>query len=294
MNQSYKTFIQGAGGKMTYDTYVPKHIITGDTDSAYIDLSVLFDDKAVVDEVVQYADTVEDSINLRFPAYMQAVFNCNDQQAQLIKTQREVLADRGFFSAKKNYMMHVVDKGGIAKDENKIMGLAIRKSDTPEVVRAFLKTMIEMVMAKKTYADIRKFLLDFKERYHSLPLLDIGRPMNLNTLRKYEQRLAATDSMKGIPYHVRAALFYNSECGSNDIKIRAGDKIRLVYIIHPRAKCIALPADADVLPSFLKTLRIDWESQWETVETKIFSYLKPIGYDPESRQISANKNLVVF
>jgi DNA polymerase elongation subunit (family B) len=298
MSQAFKTFIKQDSGDYRYQSYEPLHIIGGDTDSAYIDLCGVFDSDSNEADVIKYADKLGESVNATFPEFMMDVFNCTDNQAKIISTEREVVSDKSFFSAKKNYMMHIIDKGGLKPksedDEYKIMGLAVRKSDTPKVVQDFLKQMILLIMDNAPYEEVHKFVYDFKAHYTSLHISEIGRPMNVKNINKYMDVFIKTGEMKGIPYHMRAAMFYNNLCGANDIKIRSGDKMKIAYITHPETNYIAIPADADVYPEFLTEIKIDWNAQWQTVEKKVIAYLKPIGYDPESRHKERLKDLIVF
>ena len=100
--------------------------------------------------------------------------------------------------------------------------------------------------------------------------------------------------MKGFPYHVRASMYYNSLCGLSDTRIMSGEKIRIVYLNHSTFKYIAVPVDADVLPSFIDDLDVNWNQQWETVMKKINIFLTPIGYDKKSRQNSLTESLLKY
>ena len=146
------------------------------------------------------------------------------------------------------------------------------------IVKDFLTEMLHMLMDRKSMEDIDAAIKQFKEKYHAASFNDIGRPMSIKGLHKYEKKFKDTKGdMKGFPYHVRAAMYYNMMCNMQDVKIVDGNKIRVVYIKHEDIKYIAIPADADMLPKFLDELKIDWEVQWEKVVKKILLYLIPLG-----------------
>lgn len=256
----------------------PNKVIAGDTDSCFIDLSGKFANASNAKEVIVFADNLADKVNATFSIFMQKVFNCSKESAKVVKTAREVVSDRSYFIAKKNYIAHVVDVGGISKDEFKITGIAVKRSDTPKIIREFLFKLLEMFMRRIPHDEIRAAVREFKYQYHRASFLDIGRPMAIKVLHTYEQKFARTHDMKGFSYHIRASLYYNMLCGVNDVKIHSGDKIRVVYINHPTMKYIAVPVDAPVLPEFLDKLEINWKHQWEGVVAKINLYGIPAGF----------------
>jgi uncharacterized alpha/beta hydrolase family protein len=157
-----------------------------------------------------------------------------------------------------------------------------------------LKELVEMLMDQKTYTEIKKFTEDFKKHYYTLPMLDIGKPIGVKSLTKYAMSYEKTGSMKNFPYHVRAALYYNSMCGTNDKKIDSNDKVRICYIKHPKFKYIALPVDEEEYPKFVDGLQIDWTTQWNTVDAKIDIFLKPIGYDRGGRQKKRLSGILIY
>lgn len=264
-------------GAVIAEQFMPKVAISGDTDSCYIDLSSKFPKDSKKEDVVKFADELAARVNETFPSFMQSVFNSNAEQAKAISTARDVVSDKGYYIARKNYILHYVNKEGVDVADYKMMGIAVKRSDTPLILKEFLTEMLYMLMDRIPMEDIDKAIRIFKEKYHTASFLDVGRPMSIKGLQKYEKKYAETKGdMKGFPYHVRATMYYNMMCGPSDTKIVNGNKIRVVYIAHPDIKYIAVPADADILPEFLNTLQIDWETQWSKVLKKINLYLIPL------------------
>jgi DNA polymerase elongation subunit (family B) len=289
-----KTFIHN-GVIQSYQEYETKYIIAGDTDSAYIDLGELFDKETPEEDVIKFADEIGAKTNDAFPDFMLDVFNSNRESSKVIQTEREVVSDKSYFlGGKKMYVMHIINNEGITIDKLKIMGVAIKKSDTPKIIQDFLRNLVEMLMDKESYENVRNYVDSFNESYYNKSFLEIGKPMGIKSLKKYEVKYEKVKNMKGFPYHVRAAMNYNSLCGMNDKKIVSGDKIRIVYLKHPKFKYIAVPVDIDVLPSFIDNLVIDWMAQWNTVVKKINIFLEPIGYDRSSRQKKKLGKLLVY
>jgi len=292
-DRAFKTFIE-KDDKYRYIDYIPKHIIAGDTDSGYFDLSCKFDRESDINEVIKFADEIGDITNKAFPKFMEEVFNVEGDRAKVIETEREVVADKSYFLGKKMYVMHLVNSEGIEVDKLKMMGVAIKRSDTPKIVQDFLKKIVNMIMEQNDFETVNNYINEFKDNYKSIDLVEIGRPITLKSLAKYEHIYNKSKLMKNFPYHVRAALYYNSMCSDKDIKIQSGDKARIIYINHPTFNYIAIPVDVEEYPEFVDNFVIDWQTQWETVQKKVNIFLKPIGYDLESRQESLSRSLVEF
>lgn len=292
-DNTFKTF-QSNGLVQCYKDYKPKYVIAGDTDSSYIDLADVFDRDAPVDDVVEFADDIGTQVNDSFHTFMKDIFNVPDDRKGIIKTDREVVSDKSYFLAKKMYVMHVVNKEGKETDELKMMGVAIKKTDTPTVVQDMLKGLVEMLMDKCSFEDVSDYIDKFKEDYHKMSMMDIGKPIAVKSFTKYEVKYKKTGSLKGVPYHIRASLIYNDMCSSSDRLITSSDKVRLCYINHPRFKYIALPVDVEVHPKFTEALIIDWNAQWETVMKKVNIFLKPIHYDRDGRQTKLIKSLLRY
>ena len=276
----FETFVKNKDGIMERVTYVCQNVITGDTDSSYLDINeigkYLNNNKEKITEV---ADKIADEVKQTFPNFMKDVFNVPDENLSIIDTEREIVSDKSYFLTKKRYIMNVRDKEGEDTNEHKIMGLEIRKSDTPKVVQNFLTDLVNMIMDGNSYEDVNRLINEFYDYYTSLSVVDVGRPMSVKVFKHYEDLFNQTGELKGFPYHVRAALFYNKHCTNKDRKIRSGDKIRVTYIKHPETNYIAVPVDAQHYPDIVNEVKIDWNRQWETVHKKAQNYLRPINWD---------------
>lgn len=291
-DQDFFTLVPSTDKQIRHIKYSPKNCIGGDTDSVYLDLNFLKGQP--VDKIVAFADEVGEQVNEAFSDFMQNAFFVSKERAAIIASDREVVSDASLFLARKKYVMHVIDSEGVKIDKMKIMGMEIKKTDTPKVVQDFLMSLIKTILNQSDYNTINKQIEDFKEHYHTLGPMDVGRPSNIKNFDHYQEAFDSTGDMKGFPYHVAATIFYNNLCKEGDIKIRAGDKIKVVYILHPDSKYIAIPSDADRLPDFIKDIIIDWKEQWKTVQSKIEIYLTPIGFDLQSRQKKLTSTLVQF
>lgn len=281
-------------GSYVYGEVETEHALYGDTDSVVLDLSVFHSSDCDIDDVVKTADYIGENLNSSFPEFLTNVFNIDPENTGIIQTAREIVADSMCLYGRKMYAMRVKDDEGSRVNKMEIKGLAIKRTDTPVVVQNFLEETVKMLMDHKTFEYVSEQILKFKDYYHTLGMEDIGRPTGIKSLAEYERRYEEQGHDKAFPYHVRASMFYNSLCGPSDAKIRSGDKIKIIYIHHPDSKYVAIPSDAAVLPDFLNEFDIDWKTQWEKAESKITAFLKPIGYDRQSRQSSKVNELFEF
>lgn len=266
--QTFKTFVDNK-----YVDYEPKHVIMGDTDSVVMDLSCIYDRSAAIADVTKTGDDIGVIVNDAFSDFLIDTFNIPKKRTSIIETEREIISDKSYFLGKKTYVMHVIDSEGVICDKMKMMGVAMKRSDTPVIIQDLLSELVDMIMDGASFETVETYILDFKEEYESKSIFEIGRPTSVKHMNPH-----ATAG------HITAARYYNSLCTPNDIKIRAGDKVKVVYLDDKEHKSIAFPTDLTHLPNFFNDLEINWSRQWETVYNKIEVYLKPIGYDFESRQ----------
>jgi DNA polymerase elongation subunit (family B) len=100
---------------------------------------------------------------------------------------REVIADKGIWTAKKRYMLNVLDEEGITFEEPKlkIMGIEAVKSSTPEVCRGKIKEAINLIMTKDEDT-LQTFVSKFKDEFYSMSAEQISFPRSCNNLAKYK------------------------------------------------------------------------------------------------------------
>lgn len=258
------------------------NLCAGDTDSGYFDISKKFSDYPI-DEIVEVADDVVREVDRKFPEFLKLAFNCPEDRLRSVRTEREVVSDRSFFATKKRYAMHIVDDEGKRVDKMKIMGLEVKKSDTSKAAKRFLRKCIDMIIDGCSREELLDYKNEFKREFFTLGISEIGVPMPATKLTKYTNELKCSGSMKGFPYHYRAALFYNFMCGPEDREVYAGEKFYVCNIKNPDSKYIALPVALNKMPSFIDEVIIDYEAMWKKTDKKISNYMESLGWDLKSR-----------
>ena len=188
---------------------------------------------------------------------------------------REAIADKGIWTAKKRYALHVYDMEGVRYKDPfmKIMGMETQRSSVPQICRDQMKNAIKLIMTKDEKA-LMNYVEDFKAHFKSMPFEEIAFPRGVRGLYKY--RSTSTIYKKGTPIHVRGALVYNSmlkeyELDTTYNPIHEGDKIKFAYLKLPNPSRENVIAVLDALPKQLNIEPyIDYDKQFEK------SFLEPM------------------
>jgi DNA polymerase elongation subunit (family B) len=191
---------------------------------------------------------------------------------------REVIADRGIWTAKKRYILNVHNSEGVQYTEPKlkIMGIEAIKSSTPEVVRDKFKEIFKVII-NGTESDTQKFIADFKNTFKQLAPEDVAFPRGVSNITDWKDR--KTIYKKGTPIHVRGSLLYNNvvkelALDKKYVLIQNGEKIKFTYLRLPnpiKENVISFP---DYLPVETNLHRyVDYDKQFEKT---FIEPLKPI------------------
>lgn len=182
--------------------------------------------------------------------------------------EREVIADKGIWTAKKRYMLNVWDSEGVRYEnpKMKIMGIETARSSTPLIVREKLKTAIAIVLREDNDRLI-DFIEDFRREFKKLQPEEVAFPRSCNGMAKYSGVNTIYD--KGTPIAVKGSLVYNHFLQQRKLSkkyrlIVEGDKIKFIYLKEPnplREKVISFP---NTIPLELKIHDyLDYDMQFE-------------------------------
>ena len=226
--------------KILKSTNEVDYIVASDTDSIYLCLDKLVEatckDKSKTD-TIKFLNKV---VNSRIEPFIDKCFEELAEYTNAIKQKmvmkREVIADKGIWTAKKRYILNVLDEEGITFDEPKlkIMGIEAVKSSTPEVCRGKIKQAIKLIMTKSE-DELQAFVADFKEEFYQMTAEQISFPRSCNNLKKYKH--SSNIFIKGTPIHVKGALIYNQQLQQRKLHrkyplIQEGDKIKFLKLIE--------------------------------------------------------------
>ena len=257
------------------------YVIASDTDSVYLHLGPLVDmvygKKNIEEEkIVDFIDKAcQEKIEPFIDKAYQELADYMNAFDQKMFMKREVIANKGIWTAKKRYILNVWDSEGVRYGEPKLKmsGIEAVKSSTPGSCREKIKQALKVVM-KGTEAEFHEFNRKFKEEFYTLPFEDVAFPRGVSELTKYESK---TDVyQKGTPIHVRGALIYNKMIQSKKLtlkyqSIKDGDKIKFCYMKLPNPTHENVLSVLNVLPKeFGLEKYIDYETQFEK------AYLEPL------------------
>ena len=217
------------------------YVVASDTDSIYIKLdsvvNKIFKDKTDNKKIVKVLDKfceekLQSCIDKSFSVLAKYV-KAYDQKMFM---KREVIANKGIWTAKKRYILNVFNEEGLNLKEPKlkIMGIEAVKSSTPAPCRVKIKEALKVIMNKDEVSLI-DFIENFRSHFKKLSPEDIAYPRSCNNLKKYSS--SKDIYQKSTPIHVKGALIYNNMLKKNKLRkyevIQDGDKVKFITLKEP-------------------------------------------------------------
>jgi DNA polymerase elongation subunit (family B) len=224
-----------------------------DTDSVYFSLKSFFETKNIklkdenTNKVTKEAKTLIEDIgnylNDKINEWARLELNSNDSRYFF---KREKICDVALLQKKKYYILHILDKEGVATDEFEYKGMEVAKAVLSKEVKNLIKDVIESaIMSKERKKAIHLFQEGF-EKYCKLPIESISSRKKVNNYEKYKDLMSDEGNFaKGTPQHVKSAINYNKALKKLSLeekyrKIESGNKIKVFY-------CKKNPYDYDTI-----------------------------------------------
>ena len=258
------------------------YVIASDTDSVYVNLGPLvhmvYGQKSET-KVETIVDFVNKACIEKFEPFIDKSYqeladymNAFDQKMQM---KREVIANKGIWTAKKRYILNVYDSEGVrfAEPKLKMMGIEAVKSSTPMSCRDKIKESLKIVM-NGNEQDFQLFVEAFKQEFKTLSFEDIAFPRGVSDLSKYVS--SSELYSKGTPMHVRGAIMFNAFLKKYKLTkkyqlIQDGDKTKFCYMKVPNPVQENVFSILTVLPKeFNLEKYIDYDTQFDK------AYLDPL------------------
>ena len=256
------------------------YVIASDTDSVYITfdslVSKVFGESPETSKVVEFLDKVAtDKLEPFINKSYKSLADLMGAYQQKMFMAREVIADKGIWTAKKRYILNVHDSEGVRYKEPKLkmMGIEAVKSSTPSACRDSIKEALNIIMNGDEKM-LNTFIQDFREDFMKLDPEQIAYPRSCNGLSKW-----TTDHnlfRKGAPIHVRGGILYNylvkeNKLGNKYPNIQEGDKIKFLHLRQPNiyqssafSFITELPRELDIMDL------IDYDEQFDK------SFMEPL------------------
>ena len=229
-------FLNETIGTEDYD-----YVVASDTDSVYLRLGKLVEKvcgEKSTKEIVSFLDKSCNKIILPFikKQYDELTLLTNAYENKMVM-ERECIAEKGIWTAKKRYMLTVHDSEGVRYEtpKLKIMGIETTRSSTPEIVRKELKSIIQLILTTDESTVIREIDKAKKKFYDASPE-EIAFPRTVRKLRTYADHNAIY--RKSTPIAVKGALIYNHYLREHGLTkkyplIGEADKIKFIYLKTP-------------------------------------------------------------
>jgi len=283
--------------------HVGKAVIYGDTDSCYFSAySTLKKDieagriSWTKDNVTTLYDQIADEVNGTFIKFMQEAFHCPPSRGEVIKAGREIVGSKALFITKKRYAVLVYDKEGKRKDvdgkpgEIKVMGLDLKRSDTPAFIQDFLSDVLKMVLTGAGEEAVLDHITKFRTEFKARPGWEKGSPKRANNITEYQAK-EAKQGKANMPGHVRASINWNTLRRMNSDKysmqIVDGAKVIVCKLKdNPLGyTSVAYPVDELRLPKWFMELPFnDAEMEETIIDNKLENLIGVLDWDIKSTE----------
>ena len=272
------------------------YVIASDTDSIYVrfdELVSMVNPKNPIDFLDTVAkEKIEPFINKSYQQLADYV-SAYDQKMFM---KREVIADKGIWTAKKRYILNAWDVEGVRYKEPqlKMMGIEAVKSSTPAPCRQKIKDALQIIMSGDEKM-LNSFVKEFRDDFMKLPPEEIAYPRSVNGISKYTDNSSGHDVAINLldmkqqivkynlfksrsPIHVRGAILYNHlvekhKLNNKLVYIQEGDKIKFLHMKQPN---VYQSSSISFMPELPKGLglqeMVDYELQFEK------SFVEPLKF----------------
>ena len=278
------------------DTKDKDYVIASDTDSIYVTFEGLIE-KYKPKSPVDFLDIVaKEKIEPYIDKSYQELANYTNAYAQKMQMKREVIADKGIWTAKKRYILNAHDVEGVRYKEPqlKIMGIEAVKSSTPAPCRQKIKDALQIIMSGDEKM-LNSFIKKFRDDFMKLNPEDIAYPRSVNGVSKYTDNSSGHDVSinlldmkqeivqynlfkKRAPIHVKGAILYNHlvekhKMNNKLVYIQEGDKIKFLHMKEPNMYQSSSISFVTELPKGLGLHEmVDFELQFEK------SFIEPLRF----------------
>ena len=198
----------------------------------------VFKEGRELQKIVNFLDTIAtEKIEPFIDKSYQTLANMMSAYDQKMQMKREVIADKGIWTAKKRYILNAWDVEGVRykKPQLKVMGIEAVKSSTPAPCRAKIKEALQIIM-EGGEKQLNDFLISFRDEFTKLSPEEIAYPRSCNGLKKFGS--SSSIFVKGTPMHIKGSLLFNHMIKEKGLTnkyqtIMEGDKIKFLELRQP-------------------------------------------------------------
>jgi DNA polymerase elongation subunit (family B) len=246
-----------------------------DTDSVYLDMSMLVDKFFTIEQQEADPEKVINFLDQLFKMKIEPYINESCQELadymnadNRLFMKRENISPAAIFVAPKKYQMTVADSEGVRYFPNmkhKIVGLDAIRASFPKFCRSWMKEAY-LIALNGTEEKLQSFIAAKKIDFMKTPIDKIASVISVSNLFKYSD--PDTVYIKGATKQAKASLWHNKLLDkfniTNVAKINSGDKILMVGLNEPNPYQIDTIAFKGKLPTeFGLHKYVDYSSNWD-------------------------------
>lgn len=290
---------------------INKFVIASDTDSIFINMEPILKKRYPDLDLSNQIETIE-KIKLVKPEFEITLNKYQDILAKNILNsdkhyfdlKSESIIKKAYWSGKRRYAQHIVNKEGREVDELVLMGLDIMKSNMVPLYKNFGKEILMDIMYGKKKEDIDKKIIDFRKYLKSLTYKQMAKPTGVKKIKEY---IASPPSSTEIfsklatkcPINTKAAIYYNDLIRYNKLDkeytcFTEGDKMYYINLKQNPYKIEVIGFNGTNDPPFL----IDFITKFADLnlgfESVLLNKLKGIYSDLSWTFPSLNENVGKF
>lgn len=265
-------------------------VIYIDTDSVFLNYEDVFNKTegfkgSITDFIVLINDLHVDQYVKEFHKDFSEENNLNNY----LDLELEYIAKRGFFIAKKNYLMDISWKDGKGIEKNDklyIKGFDTVKGSTPTWVRPRLESLAKFIVESDNddslVSDLAKMLTEMRTQYKYCSIEEISQTIRVNDYEKWilnDKSQITWES--GTPYNIKAAaihnhLLLNSKYTDKYETIKSGEKIKIYSTSNKSYEYFGFKSGK--FPKEIKPIQINYDAQfYKTVIEPINRMLTAMG-----------------
>ncbi len=272
------------------------------------------------DDYIALYDEVAEQTNASFAGFMDRTFNTGLKRGSVIAAGRELVASRALFIKKKKYACLLYEFEGERfdrpdkKPKLKVMGLDLKRADTPAYMQKFLEEVLMDVLTGGNEKSVLKKVADFRTLFKTKPAWEKGSPKKVSNLSTYGSKKKMADQVelfnrKGIanqgkvnlPEHVLASIQWNALLDRygdrHSMRITDGSRI-IVCKMKPNnmnIRAVAYPVDEPHLPEWFKEMPFNVELMETTIiDKKISNLLGVLEWNLANTHNNDVDDLIVF
>ena len=213
------------------------YIIASDTDSVYINMGPFVEKYLAGKSKTQVVELLDKFAKASLDPLIGRVFEdiagYLNSTTPCLSMVRDVIADKGVWTAKKRYILNVYDVEWVRYEQPKlkVMGIEAIKSSTPALCRDTILDVLKLFMTG-TREQVWAQVSQSRQVFVGAAFEDVAFPRSVNGIEKY------TGRDKSVPIHVKGALAFNEQLEKRKQTkeyepVHEGEKIRFCYLKEP-------------------------------------------------------------